>query len=217
MSTEEPQGLRERKKVAMREALAAAALRLAQQHGVAGVRVDDIADAAGVSPRTYNNYFSSREQAIVSALAAERSLRIGAALGARPAGEPLSVAVVEAVVSQYDEDPGTDVLGLLAEAPALHAEYLESISALEAPLAAAVAERGGTLDDETVAVLAAAVAAAARSAASRWLTGFRDAAATGASGLVAVTTVDGGAPGSLAEAIRAALAVLSPALAALDG
>lgn len=212
MSTEEPQGLRERKKVATREALAAAALRLAQQHGVAGVRVDDIADAAGVSPRTYNNYFSSREQAIVAALAAERSLRIGAALRARPEGEPLSVAVVEAVVSQYDDGPGADALGLLAEAPALHAEYLESISALEAPLAAAVAERSGTLDAETVAVLAAAVAAATRSAASRWLAGFRDAVTPGGSGLVAVAM-----PGSLADAIRAALTILAPALTALDG
>jgi len=196
---------------ATREALAAAALRLAEQHGVAGVRVDDIADAAGVSPRTYNNYFSSREQAIVAALAAERSLRIGAALRARPDGEPLSVAVVEAVVSQYDDGPGADALGLLADAPALHAEYLESISALEAPLAAAVAERGRTLDDETVAVLAAAVAAAARSAAGRWLTGIRAGMAPDPSGLVAVTT-----PASLADAIRASLTVLSPALAALD-
>ena len=46
-------------------------LRLARKHGPQNVRVDDIADAAGVSPRTYNNYFSSREQAIVVALAAE--------------------------------------------------------------------------------------------------------------------------------------------------
>jgi len=36
------------------------------------VRVDDIAESAGVSPRTYNNYFSSREQAIVAAVTAER-------------------------------------------------------------------------------------------------------------------------------------------------
>ena len=58
-------GMRERKKLATREALSAAALRLALEHGPQNVRVDDIAEAAGVSPRTYNNYFSSREQAIV--------------------------------------------------------------------------------------------------------------------------------------------------------
>ena len=65
-------GMRERKKLATRQALSAAALRLAREHGPQNVRVDDIAEAAGVSPRTYNNYFSSREQAIVVALAAER-------------------------------------------------------------------------------------------------------------------------------------------------
>jgi pyruvate/2-oxoglutarate dehydrogenase complex dihydrolipoamide acyltransferase (E2) component len=57
-------GLRERKKEATREALSMAALRLALERGIANVRVGDIAAAAGVSPRTYNNYFSNREQAI---------------------------------------------------------------------------------------------------------------------------------------------------------
>ena len=80
MSTNDSGGMRERKKLATREALSAAALRLALEHGPQNVRVDDIAEAAGVSPRTYNNYFSSREQAIVVALAAERgSARRGCA------------------------------------------------------------------------------------------------------------------------------------------
>ena len=81
MSTNDSGGMRERKKLATREALSAAALRLALEHGPENVRVDDIAEAAGVSPRTYNNYFSSREQAIMVALAAERGCasRSGAA------------------------------------------------------------------------------------------------------------------------------------------
>lgn len=40
-------------------------MRLALEHGPQNVRVEDIAEAAGVAPRTYNNYFSSRGQAIV--------------------------------------------------------------------------------------------------------------------------------------------------------
>ena len=54
-------GMRERKKLATRQALSAAALRLAREHGPQNVRVDDIAEAAGVSPRTYNNYFVRHE------------------------------------------------------------------------------------------------------------------------------------------------------------
>src|SRR3712207_4018890 len=105
--------LRERKKIATREALSAAALRLALVQGAENVRVDDIAEAAGVSPRTYNNYFSSREQAIVAAVAAERALRVGAALRARPEDEPLDVAVIEAVIEQYTTEPKGDALTLI--------------------------------------------------------------------------------------------------------
>ena len=99
--TTSPPGLRERKKQATRQALREAALRLALERGPDQVRVEDIAEAAGVSPRTYNNYFASREQAIVSAVTADREVRIAAAVAARPAGVRLADAVAEAVVEQY--------------------------------------------------------------------------------------------------------------------
>src|SRR2546430_11883605 len=83
-------GLRARKKRATRKALRDAALRLALERGPGNVRVDDIAEAAGVSPRTYNNYFSSREQAIVAAVTAEREARIAAAAAAPPASPRLA-------------------------------------------------------------------------------------------------------------------------------
>src|ERR1700754_1117698 len=98
-------GLRERKKQATRTALSSAALRLAVERGPDHVRVDDIAEAAGVSPRTYNNYYSSREQAIVAAVTAEREARVAAAVAAQPAGVRLADAVIEAIVDQYT-DPG---------------------------------------------------------------------------------------------------------------
>jgi AcrR family transcriptional regulator len=189
MATNESGGVRERKKVATRKAISAAALRLARERGPENVRVDDIAEAANVSPRTYNNYFSSREQAIMVALAAERGLRIGVALRARPAGEPLDEAVVGAVVEQYtgDGEPDRETLALITSAPALQAEFLDTIAAIERPLAEAIAARTGTDAGPADAgdsgaggdsgarcelgpeVLAAAVSAAARVAAERWL------------------------------------------------
>lgn len=57
-------GLRERKKEATRVALSWAAIRLTVERGLDNVRVEDIAEAVGVSPRTFNNYFSSKAEAI---------------------------------------------------------------------------------------------------------------------------------------------------------
>ena len=198
--------LRERKKLATREALSAAALRLALEHGPDNVRVDDIAEAAGVSPRTYNNYFASREQAIVAAIAAERGLRIGAALRARPADEPLADAVTAVVVEQYAAEPEPDdrAFALLLDAPRLRSEFLRSVATVEQPLAAAIAARHGELDELTTRVLAAAVSAAARVAAEHWLAGWRP--TTDAAAALVV-------PGaSLADLLRAALARVAPAL-----
>jgi AcrR family transcriptional regulator len=205
-------GLRERKKVATREALSAAALRLALEHGPENVRVEDIAEAAGVSPRTYNNYFSSREQAIVAAIEAERALRIGAALRARPADEPLAEAVVEAVVEQYvaDGEPGEDLLALITSAPRVLAEFLALVAGIEQPLTSAIAARTSGGDDLAPAVLGAAVSAAARVAAERWLRPRQETQERGGPQLLVVPQ------GSLADILREALAPLVPALQAAD-
>lgn len=81
------EGLRERKKAETRRALASAALRLADELGPDGVTVEAIAEAAGVSPRTFFNYFSSKEDAIAGIMPAHSS-ELLADLIARPEGEP---------------------------------------------------------------------------------------------------------------------------------
>ena len=57
-------GLRERKKVDTRRALSDAALRLAFEQGLDTVTREAIADLAGVSLRTFNNYFTGKYEAL---------------------------------------------------------------------------------------------------------------------------------------------------------
>ncbi len=139
-------GLRERKKIATRRALGVAAMRLAVERGLENVLVDDIADAAGVSARTFNNYFASKYEAIC-ALGFDRAMRVGAALRERPADEPLWDAIVAAVMSEYggadqalDEDWMAGVR-LVTGTPALRGEYLKVQAMTQYSVAEAIALR----------------------------------------------------------------------------
>ncbi|WP_218001002.1 TetR/AcrR family transcriptional regulator [Nocardia aobensis] len=200
-------GLRERKKQATRVALREAAMRLALERGPDNVRVEDIAEAAGVSPRTYNNYFSSREEAIVAAVAADREARVAAAIAEQPAGARLASAVTEAIVAQYT-DPGDrhrDALLLITTHPALRAAFLDTTTAITPALEDVIAARLSETSGLTARVLAAAVAAAVRVALEQWLH-----PAEGIAGFVVPA-------GSLPEQLRAALAPLDPAFDAAEG
>lgn len=204
-------GLRERKKQATRKALREAALRLALEHGADNVRVDDIADAAGVSPRTYNNYYSSREQAIVAAVTAEREARVAAAVAARPATVRLADAVAEAIVEQYT-DPGSQDRGamlLITSNSALRDAFLDTAAEIEDPLTAVIADRIGDADHHTARVLSASIASAVRLALQQWA---RPADASRATREQVVIP-----SGSLADLLRASLAPLAPALDAAEG
>jgi len=61
-----------RKKLAVRQALGSAALRLAVERGLENVTVEDITAEADVSLRTFGNYFSSKsmQETLAEAIAA---------------------------------------------------------------------------------------------------------------------------------------------------
>jgi AcrR family transcriptional regulator len=65
---EEELGLRERKRLATRRAIQLAAVELASERGFDKVTIDEISHLANVSPRTFFNYFPSKESAIIGEL-----------------------------------------------------------------------------------------------------------------------------------------------------
>ena len=169
-------GLRERKKQQTREALSWAALRLAVERGLGNVLVEDIAAEAGVSPRTYNNYFSSKAEAIAWRHL-DRTRRIAALLRARPPGEPLWESITCAAVAQAGGERASPepewIAGvrLMLSEPELQGEFLKAGAAAERECAVVIAERTGTDADRDMypRLAAAAIGAAILVANEQWL------------------------------------------------
>ena len=179
MGDEERLGLRERKKRETRIALSWAAVRLSVERGFDNVRVEDIAAEVGVSPRTFNNYFSSKGEAI-AARQLERVRAIADELRARPATEPLWEAVENAVLTRFtlglDDSSGSDGkwldgVRLMVAEPALQSEFIRASAAAEAEFAEAVAERTGTdvTRDLYPKLVAGAVGTAINVATEHWM------------------------------------------------
>jgi AcrR family transcriptional regulator len=165
------EGLRERKKQATRAALIEAARRLGAERGANNVRMEDIAAAAGVSPRTVSNYFSGKEEMML-AIGADRAARVAAALLARPAGEPLWEALSRALLAQFadtDEVSRANVEAAGAT-PELMTAQLELHRSIEPVLAGAIAARTGTHAERDLypRLVAGAVVAATRITIDHW-------------------------------------------------
>jgi len=167
---------RDQQKEQTRLDLALAAFALAQAEGLANVRVPQIAEAVGVSTRTFNNYFPSKEAAIAFP-ATMRGTKMASDLAERPDGEPLAEALVEVVAGLYGPRgqeglPENWIDGfrqLVGAEPSLHGEYLKAQSAGEQQLAAAIAHRLGVPDrDLEPLLLAGVVLAAERAAVMYW-------------------------------------------------
>jgi AcrR family transcriptional regulator len=168
-------GLRERKKVATRQALHQAAVRLAIAHGADKITVEAVADEAGVSRRTFSNYFANKEEALLYGDRQRISLLIGM-VRARPAGERPWAALTGATREFYRQvgelDPAwVAQTRLLRSRPALLAQQLNTFAAVERELAAAVTARMSRPDPAGVRarLTAATFMAALRVALHIWL------------------------------------------------
>jgi AcrR family transcriptional regulator len=161
--------LRERKKLATRRTLRAAALDLVTRRGFSQVTVEDIAEAADVSPRTFFNYFPSKEAALFGADPARIAALRDGLLHHAP-GQPLEA--LRLVLAQDARGVAEELLALggnptdwlrrMKEAradPHLRAAQSAQMAMVERAMAEALAERLGTdADRDPYPALLAAVA-----------------------------------------------------------
>ncbi|MEV6317804.1 TetR family transcriptional regulator [Streptomyces sp. NPDC051776] len=190
-------GLRERKKIKTRQAIRHAAYRLFTEQGYDATPVEQIADAAEVSPSTVFRYFPTKEDIV---LTDEYDPIMENELRNRPPGEPPLVSIrhvmtqtVRAFVAHEQEETVLRAR-LLRDVPAIRARMSESNVVTGRMLCGVLAGRTGRpADDLELRVFTASVLAAVEETMFHW--------------------IEGGAREDLAELLNRALDMLGRGLA----
>jgi AcrR family transcriptional regulator len=173
-----PVSRRELNKAATRQSITDSTLALLRQHGPGNFTVEDIAEAARISRRTFFNYFSSTEAAIASVTngfldsALEQFRR-------RPADEPILESARAALVGLADPmtvAPLAELFGLTQGNPLMARSELEAWDHCTEQIIAAARERSprtsqgpGTEQDELyVRALAGSVISCGKAAMDVW-------------------------------------------------
>ncbi|HVV19133.1 MAG TPA: TetR family transcriptional regulator [Pseudonocardiaceae bacterium] len=160
-SPREPVGLRERKKAKTRAAIRDHAMRLFAAQGYAETTVDQIADAAEVSPSTFFRYFPTKEDVV---LQDDAQPMLVAAISTQPA-HLSPIRAVRAAIRAVHEGMPADLVtreaerhALIKSVPELRTavldQYAESLRSLSRVIAARL---GRGADDFEVRVFAGAL------------------------------------------------------------
>jgi AcrR family transcriptional regulator len=155
------ENLKARKLLVVRSALSAAAEELFLARGFDEVTVEQIAQNAGVSRRTFFRYYESKEDVMV-----ERSDQLGeqllTELAARPLNEPPLLAIRNALVPALESSLAKPdliryVIRLLRETSSLRRAMMERRNRLEERIAVLMAQRLGATDNDNTPMLLAFV------------------------------------------------------------
>lgn len=144
-------GLRERKKAKTRRTIQEHALRLFAEHGYERTTVEQIAEAAEVSPSTFFRYFRTKEDVV---LQDDYDALLQAALDAQPADVPLGLALRETFRQAFAQIPPQEQAEILTRArlqmsvPALRARTLDNLLGTVDTLSASIARRSGREPDD---------------------------------------------------------------------
>jgi AcrR family transcriptional regulator len=165
-------GLRERKKARTRAAIREHALRLFREQGYGATTVDQIAEAADVSPSTFFRYYPTKEDVV---LQDDIDVLAVASFNQQPADLSIvaafRAAAKHALASLSDEDMATmqETTALIFTVPELRARAMDEYSRTINVLAAAVATRSGRdPDDFAVRNIAGAIVGVIMAATMPW-------------------------------------------------
>ena len=167
----EHSGRRERKKLTTHQLLRSAALRLGAERCLADVTVEEIAEEADVSVRTFYDHFRSKEDAMIG-FDAYRVDQLRVALAERPLGEsPLDA--LHTVLRMMLEESSFEWplrMKVIATNPALLPRMFTSFIVYERAMIEAVAARTGLDPDHDLypAVVTAVAAGALRASLTVW-------------------------------------------------
>ena len=165
-------GLRERKKARTRAAIQQHALRLFREQGYQATTVEQIAEAAEISPSTFFRYFPTKEDVV---LQDEYDPMIVEAFKAQPAELSPIAALRRAIAAVFSQLSAEEValqrerFALVRSVPELRARMLEEFARNLQLIAEIVADRVGRRPDElAVRTLAGALIGAVQAALLTW-------------------------------------------------
>ncbi|MFT4217290.1 MAG: TetR/AcrR family transcriptional regulator [Micropruina sp.] len=162
--------LRERKKLATREAIHRTALRLVVERGPGRVTVNEICAEVGISPRTFFNYYPTKVAAAFDLLVADFTNDQRAAFLA--SGDNLLIDVCELLAASVGLPPDhAQVKAVLKEQPELGMDFWKQTVTRLRPLMELLQQRTGDL---TVARVVFTIAVATVSAAMAFPDGSLD-------------------------------------------
>ena len=170
-----PPSRRELNKAATRQAISDSTLELLRSQGPGNFTVEDIAESAGISRRTFFNYFSSTEAAIASVThgfldTALEQFRL------RPADEPILESARAALVELADPmtvAPMAELFSLTQASPLLARSELEAWDHCTEQIIAAARERAAQnpdaeMDELYLRALAGSVISCGKAAMEVW-------------------------------------------------
>lgn len=167
---------RELNKAATRQAITDAALELLRSKGPGGFTVEDIAEAAGISRRTFFNYFSSTDAALASITHGFLDIVIQQ-LRKRPRDEPLLEAAQAALMALADPktvEPLAELFALTQQSQLMAHTELEAWDHCRAQVFTVARERiravPGGADELYVHALAGSVISCGKAAMEVWFT-----------------------------------------------